>query len=565
MSDSDDVPTQSSAINIRQWRVMLPALVFSLGLAIAVVLGAKIDFKGDPHVYWATTYEFGAIHLTDALWVILVAGVAMAFAVWLPRLVCRVRQAHLATFVPAPGRASVLMNAVVAIGLMLAWSPVWLTFAPGGVNPDAKFSVEQALYAGSTAVWNNHHPVFYALSLRPLLALGIHLHSIDLGIALSSAVQYLVVALALAYALTWLARKGIPVVFLALTFIFFAFDPVFPVFAVALSQDTYFAVLIVLYTLHIARVVESGGEYLTSKSGLAVFAVLSLLIIFCRNNGFVVVGGVGLAIALAYRAKLRAFYAVLAGIVVATAMIVGPVYKVAKVSQPVIESLGVPLQQMAYVVTHDGHISAADRRTLEAIMPMSSWKMSYEPYSADGIKAVKVLRRSYLARHMPGFMVAWVSIVVHNPGDVVKAYLLETFGYWKPVIGTMVHFNKPGISSNTLGIHGVDLIERVTGHSIKQPIESFLASDVGGAFANVALAVWLAFLSAVVLIALGRPKFLVILAPVFFSWLGIMLAAPIAVAPRYLLMYIFCLPLIVLLPLLAANDVSVCRPPRGAV
>lgn len=544
---------------------VLPALVFSIALSVALVCGGKIVFRGNLRTVGFSVTHIEPFRSLDVLWVILLTALLTAAVVRVPRLYVWLQQRGLKSHVPADRKHATLLHLALTGGFAVAWLPMLLTYAPGGVNADALFSINQALYAGVRSAWNNHHPVLYAFFLRLPLAIGTHFHNMVLGVFIATLVQYVILAAVCGYSVVWLARKGMPVVVVVLVALFYSLFPIFPIFAVGLSKDTLFAALVLLYALHLADVIESDGRLLKSVTGIATFIVLSLLLIFCRNNGFLLVVGAGIALACVYRMRVKPIYPLLVGVLAFAAIVQGPVYDRLKVKEPLIESLAIPLQQMAYVVVTNGDVTPTDRRFLDGLLPADRWRLAYAPTSVDPLKGDEALSTGYLQSNKKQFVLTYLSLLSRNPGSFVKAYMLETFGYWKPVIGSTLYVPVPLTTKNNLGIYRTDLVDRVTGRSLAPLYDVLTRSTLWRVWLNAGVAVWFAFLSAAVLVLLGKPRYIAALVPCFGSWVGVMLASPIAFTYRYLLMFVICLPLILLLPLIALGAAAEGEPAAPAV
>jgi hypothetical protein len=329
--------------------------------------------------------------------------------------------------------------------------------------------------------------------------------------------------------------------------------PIFPVFAVSPSVDTFFAGFVLLYSLLVLDAVESDGASLTTARGIAAFVALSLLIIFCRNNGVLVVVVAGVALACVYRMKLKALYVALILVLGLTAIVQGPVYSLFNVQKPVVEALGIPIQQMAYVVVTRGDLTPADQTFLARLLPLDRWRLDYSPTRVDPIKGDPAFDAEFLATHTGQFLETWAGMLSRNPVAFVKAYLITTYGYWKPSLGPEAMPPLPTIAQNGLHIHRTDVLDRVIGRSLVPAYRALERSWAWRDWPNAVWAVWLALLSAAVLVSFGKARYAAALAPCLGSWMALMLAAPVAFAVRYLFMFFVCLPLAVLLPLVSSN------------
>ncbi|PKQ19233.1 MAG: hypothetical protein CVT66_11160 [Actinobacteria bacterium HGW-Actinobacteria-6] len=536
-----------------RFKALLPALVFATALSIALVYGSKIVFTGGLREIGFSSVSIKPFAVTDVLWVAVLSVLLTLITSRVPGVYEWLLDRGMKPSSVTDRKQRTLLHAAASGGMAIAWLPMLLTYAPGGLNADALFSIKQALYAGTSIGWDNHHPVLYALFLQPMLELGARLGSINLGMLIATVVQYIIMAGVLGYSVVWLAKQRAPVAFVISTAAFYALFPTFAIFAVTLSNDSLFAALILLYSLHLVDVIRSDGQLLNGARGIATFIVLGLLLIFCRNNGVLVVALAGLTLAGVYRMRTKLLYPALIGIFVVTAIVQGPVYDMMSVNKPLVEALGIPLQQMGYVVVTGGDISAKDKVFIDSLLPAEEWALHYSPSTVDPLKAKDGIDKRYLSQNKKLFATTWLSLLYKNPEAYVQSYMLETFGYWKPVIGR-AGVSLPLMTNNKIGIHRTDLIERATGRTLGPLFDSMTRSKIWRTLLNIGVTIWLAFLSAAALFSLKKGRYTIALTPLLGCWLALMIAAPIAFTYRYLLMFVICLPLALLLPLIASAD-----------
>ena len=75
-----------------------------------------------------------------------------------------------------------------------------------------------------------------------------------------------------------------------------------------------------------------------------------------------------------------------------------------------VESVGIPLQQMARVVEENGKIGEEEEEFLDNLMPMEKYLEYYNPYLVDPIKWAPEFNTDYLNANKEEFFKTWFSL-----------------------------------------------------------------------------------------------------------------------------------------------------------
>ena len=122
-----------------------------------------------------------------------------------------------------------------------------------------------------------------------------------------------------------------------------------------------------------------------------------------------------------------------------------------QVQQPdFVESLCIPLQQIANVICHDRELSPQQIKAIDTVIEDRNLvKELYVPTFADNIKElVRAGNPEYLEANKGIYFKLWFQLLCQYPGDYIEAYINQTYGYWYPDIFYVVADNE-GISPNT--------------------------------------------------------------------------------------------------------------------
>lgn len=362
----------------------------------------------------------------------------------------------------------------VFVVIMLCYIPYLMSYWPGGIYNDTSYTIDIALGRSSMS---NQNTVLYALFWRLIFFIGQIFDQGDYGgLKLMTVLQCAAIAMVAASFITWLKDKGAGRWVTVLLTAIVALCPVFPYYGISLWKETWFGLSFFLYTWMwyvTADDISQAGQKkdLLNRPGsgsnvrrLIEYAVLSLLIIFGRNNGIYVVLFSMLISMIVLRKKIdssewKKLAMVNITIIVITALIQGPLYNAAGIekSDPA-ESYGIPLQQTAYMISSSAvdnmvndieedsayeqisdmdqiikeNLSMSDTgfATITSIMPMGAWINLYNPIVVDSIKFGDYFNKDYFDTHTGDFVKAYTGMVLKNPGLAIKGYLISTMGFW---------------------------------------------------------------------------------------------------------------------------------------
>ncbi len=524
--------------------------LFSM-LFAAMIITSRHIFNFD-----ADISSIATVYVTDFHFVDFIAWACMVPAIYL--------LTELAAFLFTPigtalfkerrnGRQSLLVLAGSFLLLLLLWFPYLPSYWPGGIYSDTVDSINMAL--GKTAL-DNHHPILYTLIWRFMfLITGAFSGEGEYGgLKLFTVAQTLLLAFVLSYFIYRCYRWGLHKAFLLFWLLAFAIYPLYPFYGISMWKDTLFSLTVFAFSLFLCHTFSDAGENTAhpgtagqraeanggiSLTQLAQYCLFTVLIIFLRNNGIYVAAFYSAAITLlclrqrktAVRIGTASFI-----ILLISAIIQGPVYgRCGYNINKTTESLGIPLQQTAYIVSTDGVVTQEDEEVLTELMPMERWKELYNPIVADTIKFSPEFNRQYLEENGSEFMKTYFHLVVQNPVKAVKAYLLSTMGFWDIFESSStayicnMHFGNVEYFMSDY----FDYYLHISFRNLVEP-KNYLSA---------ALFVWLLLGTVFTCLARHNKKGLIVLMPTLGIWLTIMAAVPVAFSFRYTYALFLCTPL----------------------
>ncbi|MGI6283009.1 DUF6020 family protein [Caproicibacterium sp. XB2] len=434
--------------------------------------------------------------------------------------------------------------------LFFSWIPCLFVFYPGNISGDSVACIVRAL--GKVPL-SNQQPLLYILLIRPVLQFAFAIgRDINFGAALFLTLQTAVMAVVIGYFFCWLTQKGAAPWIQILCMAYFVLNPVFSIYAVTMWKDILFSAFTLLYLLQLYNILQSGGEKLQSLGYLVGFVLLNILLCFLRNNGYYLVFVTLVILAVLYRKYWKRVLPAFLAVLILVPVIQGPGYKAANVAaSPFAESVGIPLQQIGYTVANDGAVTVEQKAFLNQILPLDTMKKSYRPYIVNPIKFNSAFNNNFLESHKGEFIKVWAQMLRPNWKKYVKAYLMETVGYWH--IGT----------ANWIALYGAVDPEMCRMVGIVQPDAVSFAWSRGAVknsldclqkqipvlslILSIGFLFWAVLYAAFQMIIQKRRKKLLLLVPLLLLWLTLMVATPTFCEFRYMFAFSVAFPLVVLL------------------
>ncbi|MGN1180880.1 MAG: DUF6020 family protein [Suilimivivens sp.] len=442
---------------------------------------------------------------------------------------------------------------------MLCWLPYFLYQYPGIMTPDSINQFEQVL---SLIPYSNHHPLAHTMVIKLFYNIGL-LFTENKVIAISfyTFFQMCFMAFSVSYFIRTLELFRIrPLVRFILT-LFYALVPYHAVFSVTIWKDIMFAGAVLLFTCTLLRFLLG-----MRKSTVFMFIFTGIMLCLFRSNGWYGFLLCTPFLLYFYRKKAKVIFPSMAAILLTAIVIKYPVMNYAHVIQPdLIESLSIPTQQIAAVICNDRELTEEQLSLIENVVDLTYIKDLYNPTYADNMKElVRAGNQSYLSSHKKEFLKLYIELGLSYPGDYLKAYIDQTYGYWYPDSFYLVA-EAEGVSATSLGVSHTPLIRGPLVVKTKEiaiklgsmlPVYSLLWS-MGVIFWILIFCVGNAF------VRKEKAKLIYYL-PSLALYLTVMIATPVATEFRYVYFMVFSLPLYVMSAILEVPTAPSTKTPEDA-
>jgi len=445
---------------------------------------------------------------------------------------------------PLSGRTRILVFA----GLLLCWLPWFLYNYPGVMTPD---SISQFSQATGIIPYSSHHSLIHTLLFQLFYRIGFGLtHSVNAGIACYILFQMLTLSAVETCCLNLLAGQGVQKWLLTVYFLFWGLIPYNAIYAVTMWKDVLFSAFLLLYAIVLYELAAL-TEWNLKKHWrlLLLFFVSGWLTCMLRSNGLYVFLFMLPFVLMVFSRHIKAMTVLQLSILLLALLVKGPVFDHFQVAKPhFTESLSIPLQQVARVVTEDRSLTEEQKDLINQVVDVSLIPDYYDPVISDPVKALVIYNNAdYLADHKSEFFRLWAGLGLTYPRDYIEAFIDQTKGYWYPAPAGMR--TNEGISPNEAGLSWPHLLRgqlpvKISEILLKMP-DLF---PVYGLLWSIGAFTWAALFLAAFLFLYGERKYLLFYLPFLGTILTLLLATPVASDLRYAYPLFLGMPFMISIP-----------------
>jgi len=404
-----------------------------------------------------------------------------------------------------------------AIIILACLSFYLIAYFPGSMTVDSIEQWSQML----NFRFNSWHPVistlFYYLCTR------IWYSPASVAIA-----QILILTGVFVSGIYMLIKLKVNKVILAITILFFALYPTNGFLVIVLWKDIMYSIMLLWMTIILLQILFSKGEWINSKSHKAIFILDSLGVLFLRHNGILTFVFVMIALAIIYREYMKINIKLTAVILIIYFVVSGPGFKLmGVVVDPSVETLGIPMQQVAAVIKYNGKMSDRQKEFFNRILPLKLWASEYNPYSTNPIKFNSKFDVVYASEHKGEFIKNWMPLLINNPELTLKAYLKHTSMIWKikPLQDSYTYTVTVGIIDNNLGLKN-NMISPAINKLANRILSITLESGKMIFYWRPALWLYLSILAGIIIAKVKGIEFILLLVPIVSNAMAFMIATP---------------------------------------
>lgn len=331
-----------------------------------------------------------------------------------------------------------------------------VAFYPATMTPDSLAQWEEA----HLREFSNWHPVVYTWVIMGLSAMW------D-SPAIVALFQIGLLSLASGFFGYTLERFSVPKKFIWIGLVILAISPVNAIYSITIWKDVVYSSFMFVFSILIFIIVKTGGRELRKVSYILLFVLVSLGVVFFRHNGFPVFVVTMIMTIIMYKSYWKRLIPITLLIIVLHQLATGPLYtKLGVTPSDPQESLSLPTQQIASIITGNGNLTNSQRHYVDSLMAYPLWKEKYTPYNVDSIKfAWDDYNRSVIYEDPQLYASMWSKMVIANPGLATKGLFNQTSLVWQmnePHDGYTSKFVTNIYNNNKLGLENRVLHPKVT-------------------------------------------------------------------------------------------------------
>lgn len=442
--------------------------------------------------------------------------------------------------------------------ILICWLPYIISFYPVILSADPANQIKQFYGLKTRYIYGvklldenvlitNDNPVLHTVLLGGSVKIGETLfNSHNVGLFIYSIIQITLLLLALSSTIHYMKKIDIPYSIRIIVLTIYSLVPVFPFYAMDCNKDIIYTCFIILYTIQLFDLIKNKKKDISNKKRLLVI-LLSVLIIFTRNNGLYLI-----LLSLPFllfiysennRKKIMTMIIFPVILYLTAVNLIFPALKIIPGNKR--EMLSIPFQQTArYVKYHEEELTDKEKEIIDKILGYDTLASRYVPTLADQVK------NNYNAystkKDRVEYFKVWLNGLKKHPGTYIEATLNNIYGYFYPNTSSWYFYYK---RSTKLDNRGIDFNYHYNNLDGSRKILStyglvFPKIPGIGLILNIGINTWLIFMMIVFLIKQKAKEYLIILSPAI-STILMCIASPANTYFRYVLPYVFSMPLLI--------------------
>lgn len=421
---------------------------------------------------------------------------------------------------------------------------LFLSEYPGCLTFDSFSQISQAL----SGQYSNHHPFYHTMVIKFFVEAGYTLWgNINAAVATYSVFQIVFMAVCFSFRLVTLYQAGIRIKYIVFGALFYICMPFHIIYSFTVWKDVMFGGFVLLFTASVFRVFANVGRH-----GLLNYLYLTgggLGMCLFRSNGWFACLLTFIGFIVLFGKKYLKICFTFIFVLVISFVLQFPVLAALNVSQPdTIESLSIPAQQIARVVTDCDDLNESQRDLLNEIVAVDKIPITYQSYISDPIKNLVRERdnQDYLLEHKREFIGLYIDLGLKHPTKYVEAWIDQTKGFWHGGYRYWVWFQN--VQENKLGISREVKSEKV--HLLlSRYLESYNRSNMLVIFLCIGFYVWGGVGIVCYISLLRRDRIALFLTfPVIAVILTLLIATPVYAEFRYAYSIFCTIPFLIFMP-----------------
>ena len=426
--------------------------------------------------------------------------------------------------------------------IIFVFNCVFLIFVyyPGILTPDSINQITQI----KTEKYSNHHPFYHTMLIKIWVDVGNRIfNNINIGVMLYNLFQILIIALSIAYCLTTLYQKKVSKKYIATCMIFYLLMPYNIMYSFTVWKDILFACSVLTFITALYRIINKIGK--NQVLNYILILISGIVFMLFRSNGMIAFVAFFFVLLIILKQEKKTLIGIMFVAICLSIILKGPVLKTMNVSSPdMVESLSIPVQQVARVVTEEKELTKEQYELLSKIIKVENIQNKYKNYISDPIKweIRNYGNQQYLKDNKIEYLKLYLSLGIKYPKEYIKAWIDQTKGYWNGGYKYWIWSN--GVTKNELGIER-KVNSKVLQNFTNKYLELYDKESILSLFVSIGFNTWILIIVFLYDIAKKKKEALLAL-PILFLIGTLIIATPVYSEFRYIYSLFLCLPFIIL-------------------
>ena len=317
-------------------------------------------------------------------------------------------------------RFSFIVNFILIFTVYLLFL---LKFYPGILTFDSYNELSQV--QGILLLMNNHS-ILHTEVLMIFYKIGNIFNSVNLGVFLYMLFQISLMSFVFSYVLKFMAKHKVPVLIRILSLLFFMFHPINIIYSICLWKDIFFSLSIIIFTVLIYYLTKD-NNYFMNKKNIIIFAIISLLVMYLRNNGLYVVFITFIVLYIKYRKSIKRILSVFVSIIMLYFISKTIIFNVFNIKGVEIkEALSMPSQAIARIYRNN-NISKEEKKEIEKFYSNRIGEV-YIPIIADNTK--NEMNQKYVKDNFGKYVLLNIKLFFTHNKEYMESFLSNNYGYY---------------------------------------------------------------------------------------------------------------------------------------
>lgn len=277
---------------------------------------------------------------------------------------------------------------------------------------------------------NNHHSLFYVFLFWICCKFVEFTNNVDIAIFIFLLIQITLICFFVCFSISWSLKHTKSKIYLVLLSLFLVFNPIIIAYSCRMFKDVPFTFLVVLLSFLLFDITTK--KHVNNKIYIKL-TVICLLICLFRNTGIFVCIFSLLYLFVLKAGNRKVFTIIACSLIAAVVMVQGPLTDALNAKHAhFIESVGVPVQQIARSLKDNGQINNNQLDFINELIPTEQMINLYDKTTVDSIKFSKDFNKEFLDNNKIQFLITYITMFPSNIKSYLIAWVWETYGYWSP-------------------------------------------------------------------------------------------------------------------------------------